>query len=241
MERLRGAVLVNKAPVTPRVYQPRVRKANNASFPPSPPAPLRLNVEGSVINRNFNGNYMGNTAAANSVMISEPTRIRKPVARKMPAAQMTTAHSSSNQAARSNSLINRNAKNNAYNAPERTVNRPTSGSRNDLSSPSSAQRNEFRCNESPINVSIINKRKNALEGAKTFTRTLPPKQMTSYRPDIQGRCYDENRYLRGGIKQRRAINAVSRRYILYFIQFFLISFLPLFTLLYHLPKDFKND
>lgn len=189
MERLKGALSRSKSPI---MTAAKANRANNSfSYAPAY-ATQQLNVDGPFQQRTMNGNLTVNTTPINIrshvVAGDNMSKVRKQLMNSTNPGGCVRPKIRFSQSG----SINPNGIQ-KDNVPRSIATVPN---------PSMEEKRRIDSIKSSGAVSIINKRKNAVEDTKTFTRTLPPKQIVSNKPDLG------NKHYRGGVKQLRALKAV---------------------------------
>ena len=185
MERLKGALTRSKSPIMTAAKAVRA-KSFSISAPTN--ATLQLNVNGPILNRNVNRNLPFNATPVNIRLYDETGN-----GDHVPEAHKRNSYSSN----LSSSVRPQSAPNSIHRSSG-----PGNIVRLAVSNPPIEKKRHLSPNNCSRAVSIINKRKNAVEGTKTFARTLPIKQIIS-KPD------GNSKLCRGGLKQLRALKAVS--------------------------------
>ena len=210
MERLKGALTKSKSPI---ITAAKAVRAKNVSISAPTSAAQQLNVDGPILSRNVIRNLAFNATPMNVRLYDETgTRNQIPASRKHIFDKSNLScgvhpQSGSNTFHRSDG--------------------PGNIIRLAVSNPPFDKKRHLSPNNCSRAVSILNKRKNAVEGTKTFARTLPIKQMIN-KPD------GSSKFCRGGLKQIRALKAVSIELATFQMTPVLILFLISDCLLHHM-------
>ena len=209
MERLKGALTKSKSPI---MTAAKAVRAKNISISAPTSAAPQLNVDGPILSRNVIRNLAFNATPMNVRLHDETgTRNQIPAARKH-----IFDKSNSSCGVRPQSGPNTFHRSDG----------PGNIIRLALSNPPFDKKRHLSPNNCSRAVSILNKRKNAVEGTKTFARTLPIKQMIN-KPD------GSSKFSRGGLKQIRALKAVSIELATFKMTHALLLFLISDCLLHH--------